>query len=161
MNTNENVKTAKNMKIIIFLFVIAIVAAALSSMPVIQNTFKSYFGDSSRTVLAKVSSFYGVDQVQYLILKVKSDVGLQIEIYQTSSLDSQQQFLQKFSLDQDADAYVTIDKSLTNLALSDVDHDGHLDVLAPSVDRNGNLRLNTFRYNLDLKNFEPYASTEK
>lgn len=160
MNTNEKVKTAKNMKIILFLFVAALIIAILSSLPKIQNVAKFYIGESGRTILAKVSSFYGVDQVQFLILKVKDESGLQIEVYQTQQ-GSQQEFVQKFSLDQDSDAYVAIDKNVTNLALSDIDQDGHLDVLAPSVDRNGNLRLNTFRYNLDLKNFEPHAANQK
>lgn len=115
---------------------------------------KDLFLKPHRVVLAKVNTFYGIEQKEYLILKIKDESGLQIEIYEMQK-DGGQLFKQKFELTQDSDAYITLDKNTTNLALSDVDKDGVMDILAPSVDRNGNLRLNTFRYNLEFNSFEP------
>ena len=130
------------------------VAAILSSLPVLQNQARSLFSKDQRQILAKVTAFYGVPQAEYLILKIKDSYGIQLEIYEVTNA-AQQTFKQKFELMQDSDAYITLDKSTTNLALSDADKDGHLDILAPSVDRNGNLRLNTFRFNTELNSFEP------
>ena len=92
-----------------------------------------------------------------MILKIQDSSGIIIEVYDVNRETRAQTFKQKFELAQDADAYVTLDKTSTNLALSDVDQDGYMDIMTPSVDRNGTLRLNTFRYNLDLKMFEPYS----
>ncbi|MEK6627636.1 MAG: hypothetical protein AABY53_03335 [Bdellovibrionota bacterium] len=158
---NENQK--KNTRYALILLVFAIIAAVLSSLPIVQNKLKALFYKDSRLVLAKVSAFYGHDQAEYLILKIKDSMGIQIEIYEVTgkknteenTAQSQQIFKQKFELAQDSDAYLTLNKSTTNLALSDVDKDGQLDILAPSVDRNGNLRLNTFRFNTELNSFEP------
>jgi len=146
----------------VFLFLIAaILIAVLSSLSGVQKKLSPLLDGQTRTVLAKISSFYGVDQEQVLILKVKDSEGIRIEIFEIDKNTGAQKFKQKFDLYQDSDAYVTIDKNSTNLALSDVDKDGQLDILAPTVDRNGNLRLNTFRFNVELKMFEPYLESNK
>lgn len=159
MTTNENSPNSKNSKFIFVLLFVALVIAVLSSLSSVQKLVQPIFHNSNRSVLAKVSSFYGEEGLKILILKVQDSSGLQIEIFQTAAGSTTQEFKQKFDLAQDADAYVTIDKNSTNLALSDVNHDGHMDIIAPSVDRNGNLRLNTFRYNTELKMFEPYIES--
>lgn len=136
------------------LLALAIAAAIVSSFPSVQTHVKQIFFKANRVVLAKINTYYGVEQNEYLILKIKDESGLQIEIYELQK-DGTQIFKQKFELTQDSDAYITLDKNTTNLALSDVDKDGQLDILAPSVDRNGNLRLNAFRFNLEFNSFEP------
>ncbi len=150
-----------NKKWVLVFLVAAIVIAVLSSLSSVQKKISPLLENNSRIILAKVTTFYGVDQLQVLILKVKDNQGIHIEIFEIEKKTEAQTFKQKFDLSQDSDAYVTIDKNSTNLALSDVDKDGQLDILAPSVDRNGNLRLNTFRFNSELKNFEPYTENTK
>jgi len=157
MNTIEKTTFHENKKMIFVFLILATGIAILSSLTSVQKALAPFLHPSQRMILAKISHLYGVDQPNLMILKIKDASGLQIEIYETSADNSNQTLKQKFDLAQDADAYMTIDKNSTNLALSDIDHDGHLDILAPSVDRNGNLRLNTFRYNPDLKSFEPYT----
>lgn len=154
MNTVDNSSENKKRRYVIVLLLVAAIAAVVSSFPSVQNHVKQIFFKANRVILAKVNTFYGVDQREYLILKIKDESGLQIEIYEMLK-DGTQSFKQKFELTQDSDAYITLDKNTTNLALSDVDKDGLLDILAPSVDRNGNLRLNAFRFNLEFNSFEP------
>lgn len=157
MSPNENAPRSKN-STIIFLFVfIALIVAILSSLPGVQKLVQPLFKSPSRSVLAKITASFPAEDLKFLILKVQASAGLQIEVYEFNSVTGTQIFKQKFDLPLDSDAYVTIDKNSANLVLSDIDHDGNLDILAPSVDRNGNLRLNTFRFNSDLKMFEPYA----
>lgn len=112
-----------------------------------------------RQILAKITAYYGIQQNQYTILKVRDSLGIKVEIYSVVSPESKQLFKQSFDLNKDSDAYITIDKNTTNLALSDVDSDGQLDILAPSVDQNGNLRLNAFRYNAELFLFQAMAES--
>ncbi|MBC7740826.1 MAG: hypothetical protein H7061_01420 [Bdellovibrionaceae bacterium] len=159
MTTIEKTVNSKNRKIIFLFLALAILIAVLSSLPAVQKLVQPMLQAPSRQILAKVSTVNGIRSVQYLILKVKDSSGLQIEIYQVNPDTLKQELRQKFDLTQDGDAYMTINKNSSNLALSDIDHDGHLDILAPSVDRNGNLRLNTFRFNSDLQNFEPYSQS--
>ena len=138
----------------------ALAIAILSAVPSIQLRFKEIFSGTDRHVLSRITAFYGAEQNEYLILKIKNDSGILIEIYEKPKDGSAQIFKQKFELIQDTDAYITLDKSTTNLALSDVNKDGQLEILAPSVDRNGNLRLNSFHYNSEFNSFEPLQETE-
>lgn len=165
MNKVDISSESKNYRTIIILLILAVVAAVLSSLPMVQSKAKLMFAKDTRLILAKVNTFYGTDQKEYLILKIKDPSGLQIEIYEISSGNetqkSQQIFKQRFELVQDSDAYINLEKNTTNLALSDVDKDGQLDILAPSVDRNGNLRLNTYRFNSELNSFEPLVELNK
>lgn len=156
MNTVDNTIESKKTRYIVILAVFALIIAVLSSIPTVQNKIKPFFTNDPRIVLAKINAFFGVEQNEYLILKIKDPYGIQIEIYDAKD-ESKPVFKQKFELSQDSDAYITLDKNTTNLALSDVDKDGQLDIIAPSVDRNGNLRLNTFRYNFELQQFEPLS----
>lgn len=157
MNTVDNSAGSKKNFLIVTLFVLALIAAVLSTVPSIQSRLRSLFNDDERQLLAKIEAYYGSEQNKLLILKVQNSHGLSVEIYQEQTDSGQQIFRQKFDLLYDADAYITIDRNATNLALSDVDQDGAMDILAPSIDRNGNQRLNTFRYNSDLQIFEPMS----
>jgi hypothetical protein len=155
MNTADNSTESKKSRSIGVLIVLALVAAVLTTIPAVQNRIKPFFSDNDRIVLAKINTFFGLEQTEYLILKIKDAYGINIEIYESKGDKSV--FKQKFELLQDTDAYITLDKNSTNLALSDVNKDGQLDIIAPSVDHNGNLRLNTFRYNLELQQFDPIS----
>ncbi len=165
MNKVDTSTDLKNTRTIIVLLVLALAAAILSSLPFIQTKTRELFAKDNRLILAKVNAFYGIEQKEYLILKIKDLSGIQIEIYEVNSQSKNQQehqnFKQRFELLQDSDAYITLDKNTTNLALSDVDKDGQLDILAPSVDRNGNLRLNTYRFNSEIISFEPIVEINK
>ena len=151
----SDVPQASKKKYLILLVAVAAITAIASSLPNVQNKFKELIFQDDRQILAKITSFYGVQQNEYLILKIKDGSGLTIEIYERSKDSASQAFKQKFELIQDSDAYITLDRSTTNLALSDVNKDGQLDILAPSVDRNGNLRLNSFQFNTEYNTFEP------
>lgn len=156
MNTNEKSDKVGQKKVIVGFILTAVFFAGLALTPSIRIHFSGALNPPKRTVLTKMSGFFSSDQIQFLILKVKNETGLQIEIFQVDDQAQTQTFKQKFDLVEDSDAFVTLDKNSTSLALQDVDHDGNLDIVAPSVDRNGNLRLNTFRFNSDLKLFEIY-----
>lgn len=156
MNTIEKSDKVGQKKVIFGFIAVAIIVAALTSIPSVRSELSGFINPPNRNILAKITGYFSADQIEFLILKVKNAGGLGIEIFQIDPVSKTQTFKQKFDLAEDSDAYVTLDKNSTSLALQDVDHDGHLDIVAPSVDRNGNLRLNTFRFNPDLKMFEIY-----
>ena len=154
--TNPSSTWLSQKKSILIFLIMAVFFAGITLIPSVRTQMQNLLQTQQRIVLAKTNGYFSANQIQFLILKVKDQSGLQIEIYETLQNASGQTFKQKFELTEDADSYVTLDKNSTNLALQDVDQDGHLDIIAPSVDRNGNLRLNTFRYNSETQFFEPY-----
>lgn len=161
MNTNEKSDKVGQKKVIAGFIVVAVIFAGLTLIPSIRTQLSTMVNPPGRIVLAKITGYFTDTQIQFLILKIRSPGGLQIEVFEVDSKEGTQVFRQKFDLNEDSDAYVTIDKNSTSLALQDVDHDGNLDIVAPSVDRNGNLRLNTFRFNTDLKMFEIYQASQQ
>lgn len=158
--TKESATWLSQKKTILFFVCLSFLLTGITLIPSVRRQLQLFFNDQHRVVLAKISGYFSSEQNQFLILKVKDAAGLQIEIYEQSTEPNSQTFKQKFDLSEDSDSYVTLDKNSTNLALQDVDQDGNLDIVAPSVDRNGNLRLNTFRYNSETKLFEPFIKQE-
>ena len=71
-----------------------------------------------------------------------------------------QHLKQKFSLTDDSEAFLMINNNSVNLGLDDVDHDGTLDIIAPTVDHNGNSRLNIFKFKPELDQFVPAQTVE-
>ena len=158
--TNQSSTWLSQKKSILFFILLAFLFAGLTVIPAVRTKLQALLNTQQRVVLAKISGYFSAEQNHYLILKVKDAAGLQIEVYEQSTEPNSQIFKQKFDLSEDSDSYVTLDKNSTNLALQDVDQDGNLDIVTPSVDRNGNLRLNTFRFNSESKLFEPYTKQE-
>ena len=154
--TNQPNTWMSQKKSILFFISAALLFAGITLIPSVRIKLQNLLNSQQRVVLSKITGYFSTNQTQLLILKVKDSAGLQIEIYGVNPATQAQTFRQKFDLSEDADSFVTLDKNSTNLALQDVDQDGNLDIIAPSVDQNGNLRLNTFRYNSDLNQFEPY-----
>lgn len=153
MTTAENTTENKKPLLIGILLAAAALIAVLSALPSVQSKVRAVLNSEQRHVLAKINAYYGVDQQKYLVLKIRDAYGISVEIYHESA-NGPQVLKQKFEMLNDSDAFITLDKNSTGLALSDADEDGQLDIIAPSVDRNGNLRLNTFSYNNELGVFE-------
>lgn len=149
MNTADN---HKNNKIWIWSFsLFAILLSAIALTLKIKNWGPTT--GTNRVILSKVS-FTAKTGEEFLVLKIKDRKSINIEIFQVNTLTQEQTFKQKFEFTNDSDAYITINKNSTNLALTDTNNDEQKDIVSPSVDQNGNLRLNSFSYNTDLKLFE-------
>jgi hypothetical protein len=54
------------------------------------------------------------------------------------------------------DGLFNFEGHVTRLAIADIDQDGTMELLAPTFDQQLVPHLNVFRYNKDLKKFEPY-----
>lgn len=163
MNTHENSSenlTPKQKRTLLIMFIGAVLLATLAATPAVRLYFQSKLTAPERVILSKISGYVQSAQKKYLIFKIKEGRSLLIEIYEISENGQSQILKQKFNLEDDNDSYVMIDKNTTNLALSDVDQDGSLEIVAPSVDRNGNSRLNTFKYDADLGSFVQMTKSE-
>jgi len=153
-STNNSASTIENSKtyLIAAMAVVAIIAAILSS----NQTVRSYFspastGTTQRLILAKIFTSY--DDINYVIFKIRTDEGIDVEIYEKDTTTYFQKLKQKFSFPDDKDAFLMVDGNSISLALSDVDQNGITDIVVPTVDQYGLSRLNVFKYNSDLKQF--------
>ncbi len=135
---------------------IAFVLAILSTRPEIRALIHSN-SVQTREVLGKI--FTEFDQKSFVILKVKTESGIEIEIFEKDA-DNNQKLKQKFSLIDDSEAYLMINNNSVNLGLNDIDHDGVVDIIAPTVDQGGNSRLNIYKFNSELNQFIPLQPSE-
>ncbi len=157
MDSNKNTAASKkNYTLLIALGISALVIAILSAQPKVRDFFNSE-KIQTREILAKI--FTEFSNQKFVIFKIKTESGIDIEIFE-KDIQNNQHLKQKFSLTDDSEAFLMINGNSVNLGLNDVDHDGIVEIIAPTVDRSGNSRLNIFKYNSELNQFVPAQSQE-
>lgn len=149
---NENEKSV-SIPLLIGALVLSLVFAIGSSMASVRRIFNST--TEERKILAKAFADY--NGKVFVVFKIKTNVGIDLEIYEKDLANNNQQFRQRFPLNDDVEAYLMVNNNSMNLGLVDVDGDGQMDIVAPTVDKNGNSRLNVFQFNSDLNSFVPYV----
>lgn len=149
---NENEKTI-SVPLLIGALVISLIFAIGSSMTSVRRIFTPTAEE--RKILAKAFAQY--QEKMFVIFKIKTNSGIEIEIYLKDQNTNNQNFKQRFPLNDDAEAYLMVNQNSMNLGLVDINNDGQMDIIAPTVDKNGNSRLNVFQYNSELDSFVPYV----
>jgi hypothetical protein len=88
------------------------------------------------------------------MFKILEDQTLSLEIYSKPNSDGTPNMIQKISLAESRDAYFSFMGNATNLALSDTDQNGTLDILAPTYDDQMTARLHLFEFNTTTQKFD-------
>lgn len=150
--SNENEKPI-SIPLLMGALVISLVFAVGSSMTSVRRIFSP--ATEERKILAKAFAQY--QEKMFVIFKIKTNSGIELEIYLKDPETNNQVFKQRFPLNDDAEAYLMVNSNAMNLGLVDINNDNQMDIIAPTVDKNGNSRLNVFQYNLELNSFIPYV----
>ena len=87
-----------------------------------------------------------------LFRSIKNKNSLSIEVYDQDA--EEMTLIAKIPLNETRDAYFSAKGNATNLALTDVDSDGALEIVAPTYDDQMIPRLNIFKYNPETKSFD-------
>ncbi|MDZ4677034.1 MAG: hypothetical protein SGI74_05940 [Oligoflexia bacterium] len=106
----------------------------------LRSQARSVFRPQYRVILAVASADLINDGKSLQILKVKTDEGLFLEVYDP------QKMLSSIRLPDKKDGYFTFNGSVTNLAIDDIDNDNKLEILATSFDSDLVAHLNVYRY---------------
>ncbi|UOF00285.1 hypothetical protein [Bdellovibrio reynosensis] len=149
-------------KELIFLSVLALVAMTLITVAVIpslKNSVKEALIPDKRTVLAKVSGKLSAEGPKLVILKIRTQDTINLEVY-TLEDDGSMNLLTKLPLYSTRDGYFHLQGSATNLAVTDVDKDGTLEIVAPTYDEQMVPRLNIFRFNEESRSFDRATAPE-
>lgn len=149
---NENEKSI-SIPLLMGALVISLVFAVGSSMTSVRRIFSP--SNEERRILAKTFAQY--QEKMFVIFKIKTNSGIELEIYLKDQASNNQVFKQRFPLNDDSEAFLMVNSNSMNLGLVDVNNDGQMDIIAPTVDKNGNSRLNVFQYNQELDSFVPYV----
>ncbi len=136
------------------LIVVAMLVTTVAVIPNLRAKVKALFDSSDRQILAKVHGKLSGDLFDITILKISSPDGLSLEIYAQEQQDGSLKQIGQFNLNDKRDAFFSFQGNATNLALTDVDNDGTLEIVAPTYDDQMAAHLNVFKYNSTIKSFE-------
>ncbi|KYG69085.1 hypothetical protein AZI87_07645 [Bdellovibrio bacteriovorus] len=153
--------TFKN-KELVLMAVLALVAMALVTVavvPSLRNKVKDAFLSSERNVVAKVSGSLSSEGPRVTVLKIQSKNSLSVEVFSQNE-GGEMVLLAKLPLFENRDGYFLFKGNATNLALTDVDKDGSLEIVAPTYDDQMVPRLNIFRFNPVTKSFDRVTAPE-
>lgn len=129
-------------------------------IPSLRTKVKETFAIEDREILAKVSGKIGALGPRVTVLKIKGHNSLTLEIY---DMDGQEgtALLAKIPLAESRDGYFSLQGNATNLALTDVDSDGEMEIVAPTYDDQMVPRLNILKYNRTTKSFDRVTAPER
>lgn len=107
-----------------------------------KDKIAGFVMNTDKTVLSQVE----MDQegVRYKIIKVQMMSGLGVELYKF--IDDELVFLDSHTLTDKKDAFYKFDEGKHNLFLKDLDGDGNVEIILPSLDKNLRARLNVFNF---------------
>lgn len=125
----------------------------LTIIPKSRELIRSLIISPSRVVLAKIEAEVTPGGPKLIVLKVKTADTLAIEIFSRENDDSNHKFRRRIVLDENRDAYFNFRGNATNLAFSDIDKDGSLEIIAPTFDQDLVPHLNLFKYDTDRADF--------
>ncbi|MDG0814811.1 hypothetical protein [Bdellovibrio svalbardensis] len=155
----ENAFNKKELILMIALAVLAMALTTVAVIPSLRTKVKEAFSVEDREILAKVSGKIGAQGPRVTVLKIKGHNSLSLEVY---DLDAQEgtALLAKIPLAESRDGYFSLQGNATNLALTDVDSDGQMEIVAPTYDDQMVPRLNIFKYNAATKSFDRVSAPE-
>lgn len=141
------------------LAVVAMTLVTVAVLPPLRSKVKEAFSSDGREVLAKISGKIGPNGPHITVLKIKSGSVLSLEVYSQDD-DGNLTLMTKLPLFEARDGHFLLQGNATNLALTDVDKNGTLEIVAPTYDEQMIPRLNIFRYNPDSKAFDRASAPE-
>jgi hypothetical protein len=153
MNSQESTFQKKEIILMSILAVLAMILLTVAIVPSFRNSVKEIFSSSERIILAKVSGNITADGPHVTVLKIRSKDTLTLEVY-SDDPGHENTLIAKIPLFETKDAYFVVNGNATNLALTDVDDDELMEIVAPTYNEQMVPRLNIFKFNRASKTFD-------
>lgn len=147
--------TSKWVLFSVLLLTAALVLAAVLT-PSVREGIQQHFNGSNREVLATAEGNLLGDGHSVKVIKYRHREEIWVEILKIEDNGSTT-IVDRILLPDKHDGLFNFQGHVTRLAIADVDHDGALELLAPTFDQQLVPHLNVFRYNPSLKKFEPFV----
>ena len=133
---------------------LSLMLIAVSFIPETRELIRNLIISQSRVVLAKADADLPKGSGKISVIKVRTADTLAIEIFESDYQGQNLKFVKRTVLPEIRDAYFDFHGQATNLAISDLDSDGHLEILAPTFDENLVPRLNVYKYDAETKDLQ-------
>lgn len=146
--------TAKWLVFTLFILVAAI-ALAIVLTPSLREGIQTRLQSKGREVLATAEGDLLQDGTLTKVIKYRNAEGIWVEILKVNP-NGGSLLIDRILLPDKLDGLFNFQGHVTRLAIADIDENGTLELLAPTFDPQLVPHLNVFRYNTELKKFEPY-----
>ena len=137
---------------ILFLFVFAMISVAVLH-PQIRENLRTKVLPEDREILSTVTGDIMGDGSVLKVIKVRSKVGLFLEVYKPNQNGASTKMAQ-IELKDSKDGYFNFNGRTANLALKDINGDSIAEIIAPSFDEDFVAHLNVYSYNTFTGQFE-------
>jgi hypothetical protein len=137
---------------VLMLLAAALLAAALT--PSVRTSVQSHLAGVGREVLATAEGDVLNDSTVAKVIKYRNRDGIWLEVIKDEG-GGKSLLIDRLPLPDKHDGLFNFQGHVTRLAIADIDQDGTMELLAPTFDQQLVPHLNVFRYNKDLKKFEP------
>ena len=111
--------------VLVPVIILAFGAAALVLVPATRNRLREVFFNNSRQVLAKVEADFTGQGDIFEIVKVMTAQAITLEIFKKDIESHESVYVSKIVLDEKRDGYFDFHGRAVNMAIEDVDQDGH------------------------------------
>ena len=159
MTSQDTTFQKKEITLMAVLALIAMAMLTVAIVPSFRTAVKDALIPNERIILAKVSGSISPDGPRVTILKIRTKDALTLEIY-SDEPESENSLLARVPLFENRDGYFVVNGNATNLALTYVDQDGTMEIVAPTYNDQMVPRLNIFKYNRASKNFDRVNAPE-
>lgn len=153
MNSQESTFHKKEILIMSLLALVAMALLTVAVVPSLRNSVKEIFSSNERVILAKATGSLTAEGPKVTVLKIRSKDSLMLEIY-SEDPGQENTLMAKIPLYETKDAYFVVNGNATNLALTDVDNDEIMEIVAPTYNDQMVPRLNIFKFNRASKSFD-------
>lgn len=139
----------------IILTILAMGLILIVAIPSWRMSVRDRLIPDSRTLVAKIDGSLSKEGPAVIVLKIKTRDQYFLEIYKSNQ---NLEMMQRIALEEPLDGRFYFQGRYTNLALTDLDHDGNFEIVAPMYDKNSVPRLLIYKYNPSLQSFEKLTS---
>lgn len=136
----------------VLLLAAAILLAAVLT-PSVRERVQGYFAQVGREVLATAEGDVLGEGTPAKVIKFRSQEGIFVDVMRVKGEGTE--LVDRITLPDKHDGLFNFHGQVTRLAITDVDKDGKLDILAPTFDNQLIPHLNVFSFNPATKRFEP------
>ena len=121
--------------------------------PDVRSEVRGAIVQDYRTVVSTAQGHLAGDNRNYIVAKVKSRDSLSLEVFEMNA-DGTQKLVEKIVMPDVKDGYFNFNGRATNLAIDDLNGDGHWSIIAPSFDANLVGRLNVYNFDPNTHSFQ-------
>lgn len=149
-----NIYSRKEWAILTPVFILFVAMQVTVLTPTLRKQAEQTLRPESRQILSAITADLLNNGSQIKIVKVRTNEGLYVEVYDTPDSQGHTALIEKIELKSNRDAFFKFHGTMTRLALQDIDGDSRPEILVPVLDSDMVAQIHVFRLTADTHKIE-------